>query len=151
VSTLEDSFSLVYEAEYPRVRNYCAKRVGPSACEDLAQDTFLKAWRAWPSYQDRGFPVVAWILRIAHNAVANYYRDARATSELADVHFIPITLEHEVEARLELDRIAALVRGFPVAQRRALSRVANGERPRGEEAFKAALHRARVHLMAASA
>lgn len=62
------------------------------AAEDLAQDVFLAAWRAAPSFRPRA-KVQTWLLRIARNVSLNYCRsrrlrqttplDARATSGLA--------------------------------------------------------------------
>ena len=63
-----------------------------AAAEDLAQDVFLAAWRAAPSFRPRA-KVLTWLLRIARNVSLNYRRrrrlrqttalDARATSGLA--------------------------------------------------------------------
>jgi len=47
--------------------------------EDLTDDVFLKTWRALPRYRETGVPFAAFLLRIAHNTVIDYYRNARRT------------------------------------------------------------------------
>ncbi len=50
--------------------------------EDLAQDTFLRAWQAAPSYEPRA-KVLTWLLRIATNTCLNYRRRSRLRRTLA--------------------------------------------------------------------
>jgi RNA polymerase sigma-70 factor (ECF subfamily) len=50
--------------------------------EDLTAQTFLKAWEAIDRYKERGAPIVAWLLRIAHNLTVSYLRSKRDHSEL---------------------------------------------------------------------
>lgn len=47
-----------------------------AAAEDLAQDVFLAAWRAAPSFRPRA-KVLTWLLRIARNVSLNYRRSGR--------------------------------------------------------------------------
>lgn len=49
----------------------------PSAeiAEDIAQETYLRAWQKLPEYENRGAPISSWIYKIAHNLIANFYRD----------------------------------------------------------------------------
>ena len=47
-----------------------------SAAEDLAQDVFLAAWTAAPSFRPRA-KVQTWLLRIARNVSLNYRRGRR--------------------------------------------------------------------------
>jgi len=69
------AFSLLYEAMFDRVYRYILVRVGSAAdAEDLAQEVFLRAMRALPSYQFRGRPFAAWLFRIAHNTVVDRHR-----------------------------------------------------------------------------
>ncbi|MBK1792343.1 RNA polymerase sigma factor [Persicirhabdus sediminis] len=54
---------------------------------DLAQEIFLKAWRALPKFENRA-KFSTWIFRITHNAVYDYKRKSRIHSdgELDDEH-----------------------------------------------------------------
>src|SRR5262245_10562651 len=72
----EASETLVRRFERP-VYNLIARMVRNEAtAEDLTQDTFLKMFRALPSYkQDLRFS--SWLLRIAHNTTIDYLRQRR--------------------------------------------------------------------------
>jgi RNA polymerase sigma-70 factor, ECF subfamily len=48
----------------------------PTAAQDLTQDTFLRAFRAFDSFEP-GSNCRAWLLRIAYNAFCNDYRKRR--------------------------------------------------------------------------
>jgi RNA polymerase sigma-70 factor (ECF subfamily) len=72
-----DSFGLIYEqyAEiifrftYSQLSNY-------QDAEDLTEEIFLRIWRSLPTYQQKGVPFVAYIFRIARNALIDHYRQA---------------------------------------------------------------------------
>jgi RNA polymerase sigma-70 factor (ECF subfamily) len=44
---------------------------------------FYRALRHIGNYQDRGLPISAWLYRIAHNLVANWYRDTSRRKEIS--------------------------------------------------------------------
>jgi RNA polymerase sigma-70 factor (ECF subfamily) len=76
---LQDSRQL-YSAAMRMARN-------PSDAEDLVQETFLKAYRAYDSFEE-GTNLKAWLYRILTNTYINKYRkDSRRPSEtdLGDV------------------------------------------------------------------
>jgi RNA polymerase sigma-70 factor (ECF subfamily) len=59
-----------------RVYNYIYHRTGSvSEAEDLTERVFLQALAHLPSYTYRGLPFSVWLFRIAHNVLANWYRD----------------------------------------------------------------------------
>jgi RNA polymerase sigma-70 factor (ECF subfamily) len=65
----------VYEEFFPRIYRYVAARVqNRSEVEDLAEQVFLKALEASPSFKWRGAPVAAWLFRIARNQVIDHRR-----------------------------------------------------------------------------
>jgi len=49
---------------------------GREAAEDLAQDVFLAAWKAAPSFRPQA-KVLTWLLRITTNVCLNYRRSSR--------------------------------------------------------------------------
>ncbi len=55
-----------------------------SDAEDLVQETFLKAYRAFDSYTD-GTNLRAWLYRILTNTYINAYRSAQRRPEVTDV------------------------------------------------------------------
>lgn len=73
-------FAPLYELHFPHVYGFVASRVYDRAtAEDLTAEVFYKALANLPSYEWRGVPFVAWLLRIAANAVVD--RAQRAARE----------------------------------------------------------------------
>jgi RNA polymerase sigma-70 factor (ECF subfamily) len=70
------AFDVLYERYVQRVYVYVYHRTGntPDA-EDITERVFLQAMAPLRSYRSRGAPFSAWLLRIAHNLVANWHRD----------------------------------------------------------------------------
>ena len=56
----------------------------PADAEDLVQETYLKAYRAFGSYRD-GTNLKAWLYRILTNTYINTYRAKKRRPEIADV------------------------------------------------------------------
>ena len=74
-----EAFGLLVERHHRGVIQFVHRflwNVGRDAAEDLAQDVFLSAWRAAPSYEPRA-QVRTWLLQIATNACLNYRRRGR--------------------------------------------------------------------------
>jgi RNA polymerase sigma-70 factor, ECF subfamily len=59
----------------------------PADAEDLVQETFLKAYRAFGSFEE-GTNLKAWLYRILTNTFINSYRAAKRRPEKADVEDI---------------------------------------------------------------
>ncbi|HUP86318.1 MAG TPA: sigma-70 family RNA polymerase sigma factor [Acidimicrobiales bacterium] len=56
----------------------------PSDAEDLVQETYLKAYRAWHSYQ-QGTNLKAWLYRILTNTFINSYRSKKRRPEQTEL------------------------------------------------------------------
>jgi len=70
------AFAVLYEQYVDRIYAYIYHRVGNvHDAEDLTARTFYRALERLDQYEDRGLPFSAWLFRIAHNLVANWYRD----------------------------------------------------------------------------
>lgn len=121
---------------HPVVVRYCRARLGGLAggyctADDVAQDVCLAVLRALPTYQDRGRPFVAFVLRVAANKVV----DAQRRAVRAEVPFARITdrpderagpEEHAV-VHSEAARAHELLGPLPTLQREIiLSRVVVG-------------------------
>jgi len=69
-----DDFDRLYQATYQRIFRTLAAMLGDAAAaEDCAQDTFLKAYRAWPRWKADS-PAEAWLHRIAINTALSFIR-----------------------------------------------------------------------------
>ena len=88
------AFGQLYDRFQPEIVRYLTYRTRDGdIAEDLAQQVFLKAWQAIPRYEHRGTPFKAWLYRMAHNQMVDYFRARRTTVDIADVE-----LPEETEA-----------------------------------------------------
>jgi len=69
------AFGRLYDMHVDRVYRHVYYRVGNTAdAEDLTQQVFLKAWQAIGRYKKTKSPFVAWLMKISHNLVIDFYR-----------------------------------------------------------------------------
>jgi len=124
---LDRSFSELYRTHLRDVYSYAYYRIGNHHdAEDITEQTFLQAYRHYERAlrESDGRPLRPWLIRIAHNLAANYYRDRarRPESAIEDAAVIsaPHTTETLVEGREELELILAGVQQLPDDRREAL-------------------------------
>src|SRR5438270_13571845 len=68
-------FGDLYEIHFERVYAFIARRVRDrDTAEDLTSDVFHKALANLRSYEWRGAPFAAWLIRIAANVVVDQYK-----------------------------------------------------------------------------
>ena len=64
-SVVAENTAWLYRYVRQRLRN-------PTIAEDLTQEIWIKAFRAYPSYTESG-QLRGWLLRIAKNTINSYY------------------------------------------------------------------------------
>lgn len=70
-----EAFAALYHAHVQVIFRYIAFRVNDTQlAEDLTGDVFTKALESLPKYVHQGRPLRAWLYRIAHARVIDYYR-----------------------------------------------------------------------------
>jgi RNA polymerase sigma-70 factor (ECF subfamily) len=70
------AFAPLYERYFERVLRYCLRRTDSlQEAEDLCSQIFARALAGLSTY--RGGQFGAWLFRIAHHTLANYYRDSQ--------------------------------------------------------------------------
>ena len=123
-------FAPLYERYFPRVYTYCLRRVEHAeAAEDLTSLIFTRALTHLHEY--RGGSAAAWLFRIAHNAVANHYRDRRvhvslehSEMDVADENAAP---GERMEQAEQQQAMRDLMTGLPDDQRELLALKLAGE------------------------
>jgi RNA polymerase sigma-70 factor (ECF subfamily) len=71
----ERALTELYQRHADAIFRYIYHRVGVrDLAEDLVADVFVRAMEGLPAYQDTGSPFKAWLYRIAHARVVDYYR-----------------------------------------------------------------------------
>ena len=124
---LDRDFTELYRAHLRDVYSYAYYRVGNHHdAEDLTEQTFLQAYRHFERAQreSNGRPLRPWLIRIAHNLAANYYRDRsrKPQTNLEDAGVLTATHDTEtlVEGRQEVQEVLAGVAKLPDDRREAL-------------------------------
>ena len=92
----KEAFGFLYENYVDRIFNYIYYRTGNvHDAEDLTARVFQRAMKHILNYQDRGVPFSAWLYRIAHNLVANWYRDNSRKQEVSITEKLILPAKHE--------------------------------------------------------
>lgn len=156
-----EAFGALYERHVGRIYNYIYYRTGnASDAEDLTERVFYRALRHIGNYNDRGLPFSAWLYRIAHNLVANWYRDNSRRKEfpLDDAVFRSRQDDHPELVILkseEQERLLIEIRRLPPERQQLLilkfvEHLSNAEigqvMGRTEGAIKSLYHRT-LHVM----
>ena len=73
-----ETFGELYSIYLDRIYRYVFYQVhNKVTAEDLTEEIFMKAWRGIGKYRWKGQPFSAWLYRIAHNHVIDYFRTSR--------------------------------------------------------------------------
>jgi RNA polymerase sigma-70 factor, ECF subfamily len=125
--SLDSDFSELYRTHLRDVYSYAYYRIGNHHdAEDLTEQTFLQAYRHFERAmrESNGRPLRPWLIRIAHNLAANYYRDRsrRPQTALDDADTISTLhpTEELVEEHEELVEVLTGVTNLPDDRREAL-------------------------------
>jgi RNA polymerase sigma-70 factor (ECF subfamily) len=111
-------FVELYDRHVDRVYAYVSRRTGSrTVAEDVTSTVFARALTNLPRFEWRGVPIIAWLLRIAANAIADHWK-----REGRDSHDPPPDTADEREHQ-ELERRVALfqlVDRLPPAQQQVI-------------------------------
>ena len=75
-------FHAVVDRHFDAIAAFLSRRVGPDVAEDLAQETFIAAFRARARFDARFGSARPWLLGIATRAIASHRREERRQLEL---------------------------------------------------------------------
>lgn len=143
----------VFGLAYSFVRNR-------EAAEDVAQEIFIRIWRALPAFDGRA-SLSTWIYTIARNASLSALRGRRNHVSLSDLEMLPETdimdESAKVESHAEQAALARLIDELPAKQRQVVLLFYLQDQSHEEVAamlampvgtVKTLLHRARERLSA---
>ena len=115
-------FAHLYNCHVNKIFKYIYGKVGKTAeAEDLTAQVFMKAWQAIGRYRRTEYPFSAWLFRIAHNLVVDYFRTRRETLSIERLPF-------EIDAGM--DSLDAVTQRSLTATdlRRAIAQLTEGQR-----------------------
>jgi RNA polymerase sigma-70 factor, ECF subfamily len=99
-------FGRLYEANFERVYAYIVRRVGDrDAAQELTAEVFHQALANIGKFEWRGVPFVAWLLRMAANAVRDRWKRGSREQELPDELLAESGAGEEIERRAMLFRM----------------------------------------------
>jgi RNA polymerase sigma-70 factor (ECF subfamily) len=146
-------FGELYENNFDRVYAFVASRVfDRTEAEDLTAEVFHQALANLSQFEWRGTPFIAWLLRIASNALADRWQRRSRHPEVSDSDLPEAGAEDETERRMLLaqlleelpsDHKLVMVRRF--IDQRSIREIAL-ELKRSEGAIKQLQFRALVSL-----
>jgi RNA polymerase sigma-70 factor (ECF subfamily) len=118
-------FDALYELHFERVYAFVASRVRDQAtAEDLTSEVFHKALANLPSYEWRGVPFAAWLLRIAANAIVDHgkraAREASPPNDPPELAANPEVQASELRVIEYRARLFRLVGQLPEVQKRVV-------------------------------
>lgn len=92
----KEAFGTIYKLYYTKIYRYCRINLSnTSEAEDLAQETFLKAWRALPTFSTyNGSSIQAFLFKIARNAMIDLSRKKKE---------LPLDTALEVESKEDIE------------------------------------------------
>ena len=119
-----EAFGRLYDMHVDRVYRHIYYRVGNVAdAEDLTQQVFIKAWQAISRYKKMASPFLAWLIRISHNIVIDFYRSNKARTYL-DFEVIASKPEsgpeHLVEAQFDQQQVHQAILELPGDQQQVI-------------------------------
>lgn len=90
----EQEFERLYLDSYGMIYGYVRSRMGSDAeAEDVVAEAFLKAARAFDSFDPSRAKFGTWVTTIAKNCMASYYRKERPSYDLEDVPESVVAIE----------------------------------------------------------
>lgn len=100
------AFDVLYQKYADKIYSYLWYRVGQQkeVAEDLMQETFIKAFQRLGAYKEQGYSYGTYLLKIAHNALIDYYRSRKFIS-LDEIGDLQEELKGDVERKLEAEQL----------------------------------------------
>ena len=150
----------LYEENFDKIYRYIVLKIGDrTEAEDMTQQVFLNAIKSISSFKwKKGTPFSAWLFRIAHNQIVDYWRKKAKRNyvpldeSLADRDPAP---EAVLEKKMDIEQLTQATKFLTGAQREVISLRFAGELPmaqiarimgKSEGAIKALQHSAIVSL-----
>lgn len=119
----EAAFTQIYERYAPAIYRYIYYRLGEQElAEDLQAEVFLRMLEGIHRYEDRGWPISAWLYRIARDRTIDTMRRRRTRQQ------IPLEYwegscegpENSVGTRLEYEELRRKLQDLTIEQRQVI-------------------------------
>lgn len=86
-----EAFGFLYERYAERVFRFLFAHLDNRLdAEDLTEEVFLRVWRSLPNFREQGVPFLAFIFRIARNALIDHYRRSSQVKNQVSIEEVSI-------------------------------------------------------------
>lgn len=90
-----EAFGELYERYAQSIYRFLSAHLNDRLdAEDLTGEVFLRVWRTLPSYSEQGVPILAYLFRIARNALIDHYRRTSRSGKEMSLEASPI-VDHD--------------------------------------------------------
>jgi RNA polymerase sigma factor (sigma-70 family) len=127
-------FAVLFDRHYDRIWRYACRRAGPAVADELASETFVRAFAARAQYDRGRLDASPWLYGIATNLLRGHRRaEARRmrayarAAEPAESHGGLDGVERRVDAAACAPRVAAALASLKPADRDAVLLLALGD------------------------
>ena len=128
----QEAFAQLYEKHFDKIYRYVRLKIGnETEAEDMTQQVFLNALQSISSFKWKGVPFSAWLFRIAHNQVVDYFRKTKSTAVPLDESLAKDDNNPQliVEQKLDIEQLLLATKQLTEAQREVISLRFAGELP----------------------
>ncbi len=115
----------IYEENFDKIYRYVVLKIGDrTEAEDITQQVFINTLKSISSFKWKGVPFSAWLFRIAHNQIVDYWRkkSKRVTvpldDSIRDKDDNPGIL---LEKNMDIEQLVTATRRLTEAQREVIS------------------------------
>jgi RNA polymerase sigma-70 factor (ECF subfamily) len=121
----KDAFTQLYEAYFDKIYRYIVIKTGNKAdAEDMTQQVFLKAYQSIESYKWKGAPFSAWLFRIAHNQIVDFFRKQSKRPTVPLEEWTAVSSDNPlrtVESHFDIERLRKATLQLTSAQQEVIS------------------------------
>ena len=120
----QEAFAQLYEEHFDKIYRYVILKIGnETEAEDMTQQVFLNALQSISSFKWKGVPFSAWLFRIAHNQVVDYFRSKKRTAVPLDESLASSGSNTQliVEQKLNIEQLLLATKQLTEAQREVIS------------------------------
>ncbi len=134
----QEAFAKLYEQNFDKIYRYLSLKVGSKVeAEDMTQQVFIKALQSISTYKWKDVPFSAWLFRIAHNQVIDYYRKQSRQATTPLYEFMAVSdcdPEKSIEDKADVERLLEASKKLTSAQQEVITLRFAGELPIAEVA-----------------
>lgn len=120
------AFAELYDQYAGRIYKYIRSRISdPRSSEDILQEVFLKVWRGCQGLDINQLNFSAWIYKITHNTINDYYRKQYRSPDIVELDHstdakAPNNVVQEIADKLTSEKIKKAIEELPANYRQVI-------------------------------